>query len=174
MPILIREGTENDSEDLAFIGACTFALACPPNTPKEDLESYVKSELTSEKFKKYINDRKAILHVAEVTGKVVGYCMLYLSEVPDEVQLSDSIEMKRLYVIPEFHGTEVAPQLMLNAIKLATDRGYRQIWLSVSRENQRAISFYQKTGFVKVGEQKFYVGNDIHQDNIMVNILTAA
>lgn len=171
MRIVIREGLEKDSVTLAKIAASTFALACPPNTLTEDLVSYINSELTPTKFVEQIQDAKTVTHVAEVAEEIVGYCALCFSKVPLGIELNGSIELKRLYILPEFHGVGVAQKLMQNAIAFASKNGYKQLWLSVSGENQRAIAFYRKSGFMKVGEQKFYVGNDIHDDHIMMNQL---
>ncbi|MBD2100757.1 GNAT family N-acetyltransferase [Leptolyngbya sp. FACHB-261] len=168
----IRVGTENDAEDLSSVAAHTFALACPANTPQADLESYIESEFSPERFRDLFKDPKSIFQVAETSEKVAGYCMLYCSEVASEILLANAIEVKRFYVLPEFHGTGIAQKLMRSAIQLALENKYQQLWLSTSRENQRAISFYQKSGFVKVDEQTFQVGNDIQDDNIMALTLT--
>ena len=169
MRVYIREGNETDLEDLVLIGRLTFALACPLTTPKADLENYITAEFNSEKFKQCISDPKVTLYVAEISGKAVGYCLLCCSNPPLEKVSDRAVELKRLYVLPEFHGVGVAQKLMQAALKFASANDYAQVWLSVSSQNIRAISFYKKSEFVKAGEQKFYVGNDIHDDDIMVN-----
>ncbi|MBD2072179.1 GNAT family N-acetyltransferase [Leptolyngbya sp. FACHB-671] len=175
MEVRVREGNEADVEALVLVAARTFALACPANTPQEDIENYIATEFTPEKFKQYINDPNFTIYVAEVAGEAIGYCLLCRSDPPLEELLSEecgnTIELKRLYILPEFHGLGVAQGLMHAALNFAVSNACTQVWLSVSNQNMRAISFYKKSGFIKVGEQKFYVGNDIHDDDIMLNCL---
>jgi ribosomal protein S18 acetylase RimI-like enzyme len=168
---LIRNVSKTDADDLALIGERTLALACPATTPEADLRSYIAAEFNPEKFRQYINDPNATIYGAEVSGRVIGYCLLYRAQPPLEILCDRAIGLKRLYVLPEFHGRGVAQDLMQTSLKFALDHQYSQVWLSVSNQNLRAISFYKKSGFVKVGEQKFYVGNDIHDDDIMLNRL---
>ncbi len=41
------------------------------------------------------------------------------------------------------------------------------IWLDVWEKNPRAIAFYERWGFVKVGEQDYQLGNDLQLDWLM-------
>ena len=38
--------------------------------------------------------------------------------------------------------------------------GNKYMWLSVLKSNERAISFYQKNGFTKIGEHTFEIGQE--------------
>jgi ribosomal protein S18 acetylase RimI-like enzyme len=41
------------------------------------------------------------------------------------------------------------------------------VWLDVWERNTRAISFYERWGFVVVGEQDFVLGDDVQRDLLM-------
>lgn len=41
------------------------------------------------------------------------------------------------------------------------------MWLGVWERNGRAISFYGKCGFRRVGAQEFRVGGELHRDLVM-------
>jgi len=41
------------------------------------------------------------------------------------------------------------------------------LWLDVWERNSRAIAFYRKWGFVKVGTQDFRLGEDVQHDLLM-------
>ena len=49
----------------------------------------------------------------------------------------------------------------------AKELGGRNLWLGVWERNARAIAFYSKMGFTKVGNHSFYVGSD-RTDDVMV------
>jgi ribosomal protein S18 acetylase RimI-like enzyme len=47
------------------------------------------------------------------------------------------------------------------------------IWLAVWEKNPRAIAFYEKKGFRKVGRQTFQLGSDIQHDHVMARNLSS-
>ncbi len=149
---------------------------------KEDLEEYLSSAYTVEKYQKWIDDSENyFLAVAESqeTSEIKGYvlsakfCELPLDEsLPDQPGLSlRSAEIKRLYVSPDVFGVGVAYELMARAfqwfeiIKLTAPEW--QLMLGVFSENIRAQRFYEKHGFKFVGEYKFQVGNHFDHELIM-------
>jgi ribosomal protein S18 acetylase RimI-like enzyme len=63
--------------------------------------------------------------------------------------------------------------LLDHAIAFAEQRGALTLYLSVWRDNQRAIAFYAKCGFVQVGTSEFRLGSDVQIDPVMVRPLAA-
>ncbi len=61
----------------------------------------------------------------------------------------------------------VGRELYNHALKVAREHGYNQIWLGVWEHNLKAIQFYKKLGFEKIGEHAFYMGEDKQIDEIM-------
>jgi ribosomal protein S18 acetylase RimI-like enzyme len=45
------------------------------------------------------------------------------------------------------------------------------LWLGVWEHNPRAIAFYEKQGFRKVGRHTFMVGSDVQYDDVMARPL---
>jgi ribosomal protein S18 acetylase RimI-like enzyme len=48
--------------------------------------------------------------------------------------------------------------------------GAAAVWLGVNQENSRAIRFYEKSGFRKVGTKTFLLGSRIEHDFVMERI----
>jgi diamine N-acetyltransferase len=167
MTIRVRPAQPADADALARIGASTFALACPPSTPAADLEAYIRSELTPQRFREYLASPASTLFAAEVDGAVAGYLMLSGEPAPQAVAAERPLQIQRLYVLQQFHGAAIGLLLMGQALEQARDGGHDGLWLSVSKHNRRGIAFYRKTGFAVVGEQTFPVGKDLHEDFIM-------
>jgi len=67
------------------------------------------------------------------------------------VQQWKALELKRLYVLKEFHGKKIAQELMDYFIEYATKNKYACVWLGVWEHNMRAQKFYAKYGFVNSG-----------------------
>ncbi len=162
-----RPAQLEDAESLAAIGAATFALACPPSTPPAELEAYIRTELSPEKFRAHLACPQTSLVTAEMDQRLVGYLMLCRAVCPPEVPALRPLELRRLYVLSQFHGTGVGQTLLGVALEQAHAGEHDALWLGVSRHNARGISFYRKLGFRVVGEQRFAVGAELHEDFIM-------
>jgi ribosomal protein S18 acetylase RimI-like enzyme len=62
---------------------------------------------------------------------------------------------------------------MSACIEELRQRGSDALWLGVWERNPRAISFYEKFGFVAVGERTFPLGGDPQRDIIMVRAVVS-
>lgn len=80
---------------------------------------------------------------------------------------------RRLYVDRRWHGGGTAHALLDRAIAIAMQRGAQTLYLSVWQHNHRAIAFYVKHGFVRVGAAEFQLGADVQLDPVMQRPLPA-
>jgi diamine N-acetyltransferase len=171
MNIIIRAARPADAQTLSEIGSATFALACPPNTLRADLDSYILSEMAPARFLEHMACPARSLFVAEIDGSSIGYLMLCREGCPDAIAAHNPFELRRIYVLADFHGSGAAGILMNKVLRLAVAGKHDVVWLGVSKHNGRAIAFYRKHGFTVVGEQAFMVGNDAHEDFVMARTL---
>ena len=81
-------------------------------------------------------------------AKVVGF--VSYGDFRDSATIAG--EIFALYVLKDYYGKGVGQQL-IQAAFAALD-GYQEIILWVLEDNKRAISFYEKMGFVFDGEEK--------------------
>lgn len=74
-------------------------------------------------------------------------------------------------MLKEYHGKKIGQILYAKAIKVATEISAEYVWLGVWEENQRAISFYKKNGFIEFDKHIFKLGNDEQTDIMMKKVL---
>jgi ribosomal protein S18 acetylase RimI-like enzyme len=70
-----------------------------------------------------------------------------------------------------WHGRGVAQALMDAVLDGARARGGRTLWLGVWERNPRAVAFYQRYGFHRVGEHTFRLGDDEQTDWLLARAL---
>jgi ribosomal protein S18 acetylase RimI-like enzyme len=174
--ITVRRATITDAAGLAELAKLTFPLACPPGSAPEAIDEYIATHLTSERFAGYLADPGRVLTVAEDETGLCGYTMLILGETDDEdvaaaIGIRPTIELSKVYVLPGSHGRGVAAPLMQATLDAAEDTGAAGIWLGVNQKNARAVRFYEKSGFVIVGEKTFLLGPELHHDFVMERAL---
>lgn len=105
--------------------------------------------------------------LAVAQGKLIGFCQLNVLRANPSVQAQRPIEIYRLYVRREWHGARVGRALVQRAIETARELGCDAVWLGVWERNPKAVAFYERMGFVDVGEQIFQLGDDAQRDHVM-------
>ncbi|TFC58833.1 GNAT family N-acetyltransferase [Cryobacterium sp. TMT2-15-1] len=168
-----------DAAALAELAVATFALACPPHTSAEAIAAFLRDVLAEGNFDAYLADPDRLILVAEVAGEagvMLGYTMLVFAEPADDdaraaATIRPTAELSKCYLRAETHGRGVAAALMNATLDAARARGAAGSWLGVNQENARAIRFYEKNGFVTVGEKRFLVGERYEDDFVLERAL---
>ncbi len=107
-----------------------------------------------------------LVYVAEADRSVVGYLALK-NEAHPAVESRIPLQLWQIYVVPAFHGTGIAAELMTTVFEHARQHSHDVVWLGVSEHNARAISFYRKHGFTPLGLHKVGTGHHEHEDVLM-------
>lgn len=132
----------------------------------------VKSEVTSEYersswFYQHEEDNNIIV-VAEVTGKVVGQCVIEHStwEAAEHVgELGILLSNNYRHARPA-----IGSRLLIAAIKEARKKDFEKVCLAVFSTNKNAIKSYKKIGFKQVGvRKKQYLLNGKYYDEILMD-----
>lgn len=177
--VTIRRAILADATALSALGATTFNETFESENTSEDMAAYLSEAFTPARQRAEIADPASIVLVAEQLtgsggGALVGYAHVVEGPVPDAVNGPAPMELKRLYVARAWHGQGVAQGLMDAAIDAARARGARTLWLGVWERNPRAIAFYGKYGFTRVGEHTFVLGTDAQTDWLLARPLAAS
>lgn len=169
--VTIREATHEDAALLAVLGARTFHDAFATQNNPDDLAAYMATAFTTDKMRTELQEPSACFFLAELAQQPVGYTKLRAVKSPECIPDARPLEVERIYVDQHIIGKGVGAALMQAAIDAGKKQGYKTIWLGVWKENQTAISFYQKWGYDIVGEHEFIVGKDVQHDYIMARAL---
>lgn len=107
-----------------------------------------------------------LVYVAESDHSVVGYLALK-NEAHPAVGGGKPLQLWQIYVVPAFHGTGIAAELITTVFGHARQHSHDVVWLGVSEHNARAITFYRKHGFTPHGLHKVGTGHHEHEDVLM-------
>ncbi|MCZ0726906.1 GNAT family N-acetyltransferase [Mycolicibacterium iranicum] len=159
--------------ELADVAARTFPLACPPSVRPQDVAAFVSENLSPARFDGYLADPDRAVLIAVADTRILGYTMM-IHGVPDDPEVSKavvarpSVELSKMYVVPESHGGGVAAALMNTALDHAGTLAAASVWLGVNQRNARAQRFYAKYGFAITGTKTFRLGEHVEADYVMV------
>jgi len=169
---VIRRATPGDAALLARVGAELFAGAFGAQNDPSDLRAHLENTFSLSAQRAELADGDRVIWIAESTdGTPAGYAMVKRGGASGAVAANHPAEVQRFYVAPSFQGRGVAQALMSACVDQAKEWGCDALWLGVWEMNPRAIAFYEKSGFRKVGRQDFMVGSDRQHDHVMARTL---
>ena len=105
----------------------------------------------SKTFKNLISNERGSLVVAEENGTVLG-----MASISFNLALrynGEYCQLEELVVDKEARGKNVGGLLIEETIKLAKKRGCKEYGLYILESTKHNQGFYEKYGFVKVGEE---------------------
>jgi ribosomal protein S18 acetylase RimI-like enzyme len=134
---------------------------------RENLETFFRDSYSMEKFKAEFNEPDTALYIALDDLKIIGFLRLRRSTEANTYLGNNHIELHRLYIQSDYHGSPVSKMFMEEALKYAKEKKYEWIWLGVWEKNFRAQKFYTKWGFERFSEHVFQMGDDPQTDWLM-------
>ncbi len=141
----------------------TFAEA---NTP-ENMQAYLDHAFALEKLREELLNPHSSFVFLYCNSELAGYMKLNEACAQTDVHDDESLEIERIYVDKKFQGEGLGRALMSRAIDTAAERGKKYVWLGVWEKNEKALRFYERTGFRQVGTHVFVMGDDAQTDCIM-------
>ncbi len=160
--ILIRPATSGDAADLAGLAQRVFATTYGAVIPAATLHAYLAERFTPAAFEAQIAAGSLLL--ASVAGDLAGYARIDRSRPPECVADRQAIELAQLYVDAPYQGSGASAKL-LNA---TCETAPASVWLCTWKQNQRALRFYQRHGFLAVGSTAIYVYDVVFDDLVLV------
>lgn len=164
-----RSCTVDDAGTLAVIGAATLLEAFAGFIPGQSLLAHCRKNHVAERYVEVLTQPAGRAWLAEIEPGAcpVGYAMMTPPEFPQALLAAGDAELRRIYVFSRFHGGGTGAKLMELAIASARDQGAKRLLLGVHPDNVRAIAFYAKNGFVKIGTRTFVVGTSTFVDPVL-------
>jgi diamine N-acetyltransferase len=163
----IIKATISDIDLLKQIGRQTFSETFSGKNTKENMQKYLDDQFSVSKLTAELNNPDSDFYLAVLDSKVIGYLKVNSGNSQTELQDDHALEIERIYVLKEFHGKNIGQLLYDQALQIAYQKNADYIWLGVWEENQRAINFYRRNGFVEFDKHIFKLGDDEQTDIMM-------
>lgn len=171
--IEIIKVTLHHIEQLQKIGKQTFFETFTTGDSDDNMTKYLEESFSLEKLTNELNDEHSEFYFALLDKNAIGYLKLNVGQSQTELKDDKGLEIERIYVLQEFHGKKVGQLLYQEAIQIAEQKKVDYIWLGVWENNLRAISFYEKNGFVAFDKHLFKLGDKEETDIMMKKVLVS-
>ena len=165
-PVIRRAGPA-DAETLSALGARTFRETFAHLYPPEDLEVFLADAYGLERTRADLADPRKASWLVEADGRAIGYALAGPCGLPHDDVTPACGELKRIYFLKDHQGGGLGKALFVEIMAWLQSGGPRDVWIGVWSENFGAQRFYERQGFVKVGEYGFEVGKTVDREFIL-------
>jgi len=157
----IRQANINDAEHIALLGRVTFTETFGHLfRDRQDLVDYYDRTFSVDKIEDSISKPNNVFWLATVDRLPVGYAKLKIHSLSSFIPSDSTCQLQKIYVLKDFLSKRIGQELQNRLLQRAKEENRKNIWLSVLNTNERAINFYYKNGFKKIGEEGFQIGKE--------------
>lgn len=163
--LTVRIAEKKDAALIADLSRETFYNAFAPVNTKADMDKFMNEVFTREKLMAELDLADNIFLLACLENTAAGYVRLRDKHLPEASLPSNNvIEIARIYTATNIIGKGIGSALINKCIAIAKEKKRDYIWLGVWESNHKAIKFYERFGFKRIGEHNFLLGNDLQTD----------
>lgn len=167
MSIQLIRATIDDLETVRQIGIDTFFESFASVNTEENMAHYLETGFSPERVASELGNADSEFHLAYQGDQLIGYLKVNHGPAQSELKDGTALEIERIYVLRAWQGLKIGQLFYDKAIEIACARGYAYVWLGVWEENEKAIGFYKRNGFVEFDKHLFKLGDDIQTDIMM-------
>lgn len=165
--ILIKECSLDDLIDYQKISCQTYYETFAGMNTQATMQAYLEEAFNLEKLRSEWLNEASFFYFIFYNEQLAGYMKLNECKAQTDIKDPLSLEVERIYVLNDFQGNGLGRQLMDKAVALAKAHKLNYLWLGVWEHNKKALSFYQRHNFYKIGSHDFIMGDEIQTDYLM-------
>jgi len=169
MKITIKRANITHANAISFIGRRSFHDAFAHLFyNKDELQEYLDYAYSVDKIAGSIRKSNNVFFLAFANERPVGFVKLKKHSLNPQIDSFAQMELQKIYVLKEYHGTGAGQSLMDAALEFAQSEVRPEyIWLDTHITNDRAVRFYEKNGFQVCGRHYFTIGTQMFEYHLM-------
>lgn len=164
MTSIIR-ASENHTLDLSDLSKQTLLESHGRSSPKEDMDQYIELKYNKETIKAELKDPANIYHLLYYNGELVGFSKIILNVPYKEGVHKNMSKLDRIFLLKKVYDLKLGVELLTFNLNFMKQHDQTGVWLYAWTENERAIKFYKRNGFVIVGSHDFKISENHRNPN---------
>ncbi|AWI26184.1 GNAT family N-acetyltransferase [Flavobacterium pallidum] len=133
----------------------------------DEFANFISKQFAPERLGQLIAAHPDSLFVAVYKGNLVGVVEIEFDKKCHGQDLTGP-ELNKLYILERFCAKGIGEKLLELAENTAKQKGAGSMWLWVLESNARAIRFYEKHGYKKIGEASFQMETNRYENKVML------
>ncbi len=131
---------------------------------------FALSEFTSAKFASLLDNPNEHVIVSENADGLDGFIRLSNGKAAP-VEGCSAMEISTLYIQPRHQGRGLGKALLKQGLNSAQAENAPSVWLTTNSENTKAIAFYMRHGFEKVGTTHFQIQDQSYLNDVLSRMI---
>lgn len=168
--IITRHARIDDAKKLSILYKTVYIHTYGFEGVSDEYANFIIERFSPDYLGSKIVENQGIQIVADLNNNLVGVGeIVYGSLNPIDGKIRP--ELSKLYILEAFSNRKVGSKIMANIEEILISNGHHEYWLCVWALNPRAISFYEKLGFIEQGTVPFQMETNCYQNLVMVKKL---
>ena len=169
MDLQTRIATRGDSEVIALLGRITFTETFGHLflNHQTDLADYLDRTFAVAKIRNSLGEPDNRYWLAFRQDLPVAYAKLKHPSPTALLPGEDPAQLQKIYVLRDFLALGIGQALLAEVLDHAARRSLKTIWLDVLKQNTRAIRFYDRQGFLPLGDDTYTIGAQTFEFHLM-------
>jgi diamine N-acetyltransferase len=159
LKLRIIPATEADLPAISKLAGVIWRACYPGIITTEQIDYMLARMYALEVLRDEIRSQGISYDQLLVDGKPVGFASYGPADKPGVIKLH------KLYLLPELHGRGLGSRLLQQVELTVRASGARRLILSVNKRNAKAITAYQRNGFVIADSVVTDIGNGFVMDD---------
>lgn len=159
----IKKAALNYLVTITELAVTSFMESHGHSGPEKDIKNYIDANFTLQTFENELNDPKNNYYIIYYNNKAAGFSNIIFNAAYKSIKEKNITKLSRLYLKKEFIGLNLGKALFDFNVELSKQNLQKGMWLYVWTENEAALRFYKKAGFVKV-EDTFFKISETHSN----------
>lgn len=170
MTSIVKAG-EKDFQLLSEIAKLTFIESHGNSAAAEDINAYVTETYSLNAFKEELSNEENIYLIIYHNDRLAGYSKIIFNSPYPGSTIKNIAKLERLYLLKKFYNLKLGVELFQFNVDLSKRNGQMGIWLYTWKENQRALDFYKKNGFIIIGSHDFKISETHSNPNYQMFLM---
>ena len=171
--IIIRHANVQDSKKLSILYKQVYIKTYGVEGVSDEFANFITKQFEVERIEQSITNNRDQIIVAEYKNNLVGVIEIEFDKACPGSEII-APEINKLYILEWFCQLGIGERLLKAAEKILIDLEYSSCWLWVLDSNKRAINFYTKHSYRKIGEAPFKMETNTYNNIVMLkNLITS-
>jgi ribosomal protein S18 acetylase RimI-like enzyme len=166
--IFITKADISDAAAIASLGKITFTETFGDLFTKQELEDYLVKTFNFEKILNSLKKQNNKYWIAFNDDNPVGYAKIKLYSNIVGMGNIEQIQLQKIYILKAYLNIKIGSALLKEIMASKELKTGSLVWLVVLSTNERAIRFYEKSGFTKFKKHYHQIGKTNFEYELMI------
>ncbi|EDP72593.1 Acetyltransferase, GNAT family protein [Flavobacteriales bacterium ALC-1] len=168
--VIIRKGVVEDSNKLSILYKQVYIKTYGKEGVSDEFANFIVEQFDVSRIENTIISNPNQIIVAEYKNNLVGVLEIELNKKCPNKDIT-APELNKLYILEWFCNQKIGGKLLKRAELILKNSNIDEYWVWVLDSNTRALNFYKKHNFEKIGEAPFKMEKNTYNNIVLLKKL---